>query len=176
MKRLTFLFVVCFTCLCSFSQINTTIWNVTINKSKKQQVINMLHNKGFKDIGKLDYDDVLYVYDDSMLGKIRFGGISWQSAQFHFFNSILYRIEFHRPVYYNDGQTNESIRKTVKDALAQKYSLYYWDEVNEYRDYQIWYNDNVLLLGFTEDDDVFTLVYCDNSTFDKMQSKNNNEF
>lgn len=65
MKRIIISLLVCLTCLCTFSQINTTIWGVTINKSKKQQVITKLQNKGFRKIEKLDFDDVLYVKDYS---------------------------------------------------------------------------------------------------------------
>ena len=176
MKRIIISLLVCLTCLCTFSQINTTIWGVTINKSKKQQVINKLQNKGFRKIEKLDFDDVLYVKDYSKSGKIRFGGISWESAHFNFYKGVLYRIEFHRPIYYYDGLTNDYIRKSIQDALAQKYSVYFLNEVNEYNKHEIWYYDNVLMLGFLEDDQDFSLIYCDNLYFMRKQYEDNNEY
>jgi hypothetical protein len=177
MKKVILSLLVCLTYFCAFSQINKTIWGVTIGKSTKNQVLTILKNQGFKNIGELE-DDGFYITDYSGEGKIRFGGIPWESMHFCFFNGKLYRIDFYRTFNYRDGYSNSFVKNTVISALSKKYSDYYFDSTEENNRKEVWYYDNVIAINFSEDNNYhdFSLVYYDFDAFKQKQAKENDEF
>ena len=117
MKRFLIVVLLFFIALDGFSQINRTIWGVTLGKSTKQQVRTVLIEKGYN--VDIDPDGSLAV----RVYNVVFGGAHWTYISFSFVNGYLSNITFQN----NEQQSPVRIENTyekLKESLNKKYSFY----------------------------------------------------
>ncbi len=120
MKRIiSVLFVLCFSISC-FAQISRTFWGLTLGTSTKQQVKNVLVQKGYKIT--TEPDGSYSVNPDN----VSFGGGYWTYVSFGFVNGKLSTVWFQNnerqcPLALND------LYDKLKNSLDKKYSNYYYD-------------------------------------------------
>ena len=120
MKRIIF-FLLVLTSLNCFSQINRTIWDLTLGKSTKQEEINVLTRRGYTVITEPDG------HLASKIKNVLFGGTDWTYISFGFVYGRLSSIFFQN----NELQAYGSIDKKyelLKMSLDGKYKKYCIDE------------------------------------------------
>ena len=118
MKRYLIVILIQFVSIYCFSQINRTIWGVTLGQSSKQQVSTMLIRKGYT--VKNEDDGSLSIKVQS----VDFGGGIWSYVAFDFVGGYLSQITFQNNEYDSPININDTYKK-VKSLLDTKYRKYY---------------------------------------------------
>ena len=152
MRHILSLALMLVTALTINAQINTHIWGLTIGKSTKQQVKNVLLQKGYR-YEKVNNKTNVQAYCISPKDGIYFGGSNWEYVFFNFYKNILYCIGFQNEKY-NSAVDIYSTFDLLKNRLNQKYSSYITN--SDY--YEIDYNDGETWIWLS--------IYDDDSSYD----------
>ena len=101
-----------------FAQITRNIWGLELGKSTKQQIINVLKQKGFNPT----IDDVTNTISVKA-GNFNFGGGLWTYASFMLYEGRLYEVWFQNNEYELPVAIFVQFNK-IKEALDKKYGQY----------------------------------------------------
>lgn len=118
MKKILLLAMAMLLAVAAHAQIQNQIWGLTLGKSTRQDVRNVLEEKGLT-IHELDGG--LGASPDE--GLITFGSCTWSTAVFGFYQGQLKFVAFSRYWGESDDATNTYYQ--LKDKLDAKYSSYY---------------------------------------------------
>ena len=115
MKKILLIALLLFVSFEAFSQITRTIWGVSLGNSSKQQVRNMLVNKGY--YVESSRDGTLSISDDSIF----FGGCVWNCVTFAFVDGKLSDVMFQN----NDKNIDVfSTYRNLDKTLSNKYKSF----------------------------------------------------
>jgi len=132
MKRIICSFIILLVSLSCFSQISRTFWGVTLGISTKQQVKNVLVQKGYKIT--TESDGSYSVTPDN----VAFGGGYWTYVNFCFVDGKLSAVWFQNNERQSPLALNDLYDK-LKLSLDKKYSSYYYglplDDTTKSADY-----------------------------------------
>ena len=119
MKRVISLTLMLVAALTIYAQINTNIWGLTVGKSTKQQVKNVLRNKGYS--VEVLYDGTIAIAPKS---GVYFGGQLWERTYFAFYKNTLSQVAFQTD---NESSFNNvySVFYVLSNKLKEKYGRYY---------------------------------------------------
>ena len=172
MKRLLFLILVLSSLNC-FSQINRTIWGLTLGSSTKMEVRSKLIQKDFNVY--IDNDGSVFSAGQSIF----FGGVEWAMVSFNFVDGILSEIIFSDPGVDSSGQRNNEKYDILKRNLNSKYMNNYNKEKSVYmHDNQThspfivdYYTDKRSSIDLTIHGSMLMIRYIDNYLNKKVQMK-----
>ena len=101
------------------AKINTNVWDLSLGKSNKQQVTDVIKKKGYEPLALSE--TVLGIEPQ---GGLDYGGTHWSAMTFGFYNNTLYEIKFFK---YDEKNYSEVlyILETLKEKLEEKYEDYY---------------------------------------------------
>lgn len=101
------------------AKINTNVWDLSLGKSNKQQVTDVIKKKGYETLALSE--TVLGIEPQ---GGFDYGGMHWSALTFGFYNNTLYEIKFFK---YDEKNYSEVlyILETLKEKLEEKYEDYY---------------------------------------------------
>ena len=159
MKKIISITLVLITALTLNAQINTNIWGLIVGKSTKQQVKNVIRQKGFTKIYEEGYD---YISIEPRNG-ISFGGVTWDNLGLFFHKNTLCQIVFD----YNQNSKSE-VYSLMKIKLEGKYSIYKLSETSQ----KIYFEDNNSNILLTmEFDHILRLFYTNNRLFNLKEQE-----
>ena len=125
MKRIFIVLILVINSLVGFAQITRNVWGLELGKSTKQQVINVLKQKGYRPDTNNPSNSVTIKTEN-----FKFGGGYWTYASFGFQDGKLYEIWFQNNHFENPVK-NQDMFDLLKERLDSKYGLFRYYEFDK---------------------------------------------
>lgn len=103
----------------SHKGINRNLDGATLGKTTKQEIINQVKSNHLS--YQLDENGKCVV----VLGDYSFGGVSWHSIKYRFYNNILWQVVFSKTGNGPSGSTIVFDYSNLRSGLLRKYKEYY---------------------------------------------------
>lgn len=172
MKRFIIVLILVISSLVGSAQITRNVWGLELGKSTRQQVINVLKQKGYTPDTNNPSNSVTIKADN-----FKFGGGYWTYASFEFHGGKLYEIWFQNNQFENPVN-NQDMFDLLKERLDSKYGQFRHSGLNTDESNLCYYDGKTYMwlnIRYFEGVQYISITYTDEKLWEQKMNDDEDE-